>query len=894
MEQTALEAEPTAVKIVSSPRSSPSPDSNSPTHLRSESAEGMADTTFAEYSEQELPAIAARGSEQAAVVATASEDSEAQSDTTTADTTATAASEGSTKALLNAAVSEQAVSRTAGMEQTALEAAPTAEKPDPSSSSDSKSPALWRHSESAADMAATAYAAYSEDEAPAFEQAAVMAAASNEAQSDTSTGYKAAAAVSPSSEKAVLEAAVSDETNSRTAGMEQTALEAERPEPTAEKIVSSPRSSPSPDSNSPTHLRSESAEGMADTTFAEYSEQELPAIAARGSEQAIFEAQLDSEEAAEKASIVSSPYSVVCSDRAEIKVSGEQAVSEMAALGTQLDIKGTVRVGSVDSSEDKDIVTNLDALHSAGNSIIYIKKCNSAASDEAPPNFREEVGGSDVCTGTEGGLKACRLVVVPAIRESFSKKCNIDNNTYSRGDMIVSIQLSNDVQSSGSSACLDTKQSPSYSLSPSSLCTEIAFNALNETGNVGETTKNNSKTIEFEDQIAIYWNSQGQRNAERVTSSLPEHRTAINQHVSDHFSEDVQDKAVHTENQMLDLCLRQPVLPSNQDALDDSCSLTSSGSSRSITADEKSGNRGKSTTEAHNHHLSSCVSPYAQMELGSEAIASARQRSLSSSQKNELPPITVSGRLQSVCPVKPYEPSALNREVSSSNPPQIKNEHEQLKFESAEHIDICGAEDKKVCLPQLILQKTLKKSGKSISPHGQRVFMSTPKTFSFLPVTGPMRNIRALQDTIRIEAEQKAEMKNEAACERRRLSKIKQHTNALREELKRKELEVLNAALLKAVEKAQESNSHEANTQIGLSQQDLPSLPAQLFSAVESRRLSQTPATGLNSQDHAVDELVQHSPDETGRAYLGLALKRGSRSLAFTCGFKSLSLTASK
>ena len=259
-----------------------------------------------------------------------------------------------------------------------------------------------------------------------------------------------------------------------------------------------------------------------------------------------------------------------------------------------------------------------------------------------------------------------------------------------------------------------------------------------------------------------------------------------------------------------------------------------------------------------------------------------------SSPHDDLPPISASGRSwQNGRPVKPYE-SASKDQSAVINPIQSEKplSESELKtsffgFEGNQHLS-----QSIVSLPQLVLPRKESKSLQPRSRPGQRIFMSRPKSFSFVPVTGPMRDIRALQDSIRIETERKAAMKLDAALEKRRLTRIEQRSNMVRDEAKRKELESLNAALLDAIDQAQELEKHDTNSCAGQ-----PILRSRSIGYDESLRIS--PVINLSDQDDLL-ETPPLTESRAAAAYLNLPLKTGSRSLAFSCGFDSLALTAPK
>jgi hypothetical protein len=196
-----------------------------------------------------------------------------------------------------------------------------------------------------------------------------------------------------------------------------------------------------------------------------------------------------------------------------------------------------------------------------------------------------------------------------------------------------------------------------------------------------------------------------------------------------------------------------------------------------------------------------------------------------------------------------------------------------------------------VSLPQLAVHKAEAKRDKSTIKSADQRNVPSKTSFSYLPVTGPMREIRALQSKIRIQAEHKAAIKLQDACERRRIARMEQHSTALRDESKKRDLEVLNAALLSAFDKAKEMDRQDSA--VGSS----PSIPQSLQGEFEescAANLFNSKTSNQFTNDTASDNLLQKQIGATSKAYLNLPPKTGSRSLAFTCGFQSLSLATQK
>jgi hypothetical protein len=201
-----------------------------------------------------------------------------------------------------------------------------------------------------------------------------------------------------------------------------------------------------------------------------------------------------------------------------------------------------------------------------------------------------------------------------------------------------------------------------------------------------------------------------------------------------------------------------------------------------------------------------------------------------------------------------------------------------------------GSNNATFSLPKLALQKTEVKKGKAASKStGQNLLSKS--SFSFLPVTGPMREIRALQNRIRIQAEHKATIKLQDACERQRIARVEQHLTELREESKRRELEVLNAALVSAFDKAKKLDSHDIA--VGSFSSIIQSRSGE-FNNCSAADLLITKCSKEFNNDEPCDYLPQNQAGVQSRAYQNLPLKNGSRSLAFTCGFESLALATRK
>jgi hypothetical protein len=222
-----------------------------------------------------------------------------------------------------------------------------------------------------------------------------------------------------------------------------------------------------------------------------------------------------------------------------------------------------------------------------------------------------------------------------------------------------------------------------------------------------------------------------------------------------------------------------------------------------------------------------------------------------------------------------------------------KSECNMEKLKMCPDYDVGNQGSNKFLLPHLAVHKAEAKRGKlKLKTPEQSIFTSKP-SFSFLPVTGPMREIRALQNKIRMQAEQKSATRVQVACERRRIIRMEQNSTELRDGLKRRELEVLNAALSGAFDTAKEQDYRDSVTRLPSS--ILQSQPGQVNNSGSTKLLISKNSNKLNN---GVASDTLNSPQTltgvTSKAYLNLPMKIGSRSLAFTCGFQSLALVPQK